>query len=194
MTMTAPVSISGQPFDPETAIARARQLVGKELSAERLERYRWLLGRYPERMAIILPVLRLVEEEWGVIDQDGMRYVAALLDCPPSQVMGVVSFYTHFHTEGCGRFVLDVCMTLPCATRGAGKLLEHLERELGIKAGETTPDGLFTIRKVECLASCATAPMLQCGQKYYEQLTEKDVSALIETLRREAGASPGGQS
>ena len=85
-------------------------------------------------------------------------------------------------------------MTLPCALRGAGALLGHLESKLGIKAGETTEDGMFTIRKVECLASCGSAPMLQCGSDFHEQLDEKKVDALIDSMRASAGESKGGKS
>ncbi len=142
-----------------------------------------LLGRYPDKQAALLPVLRLAEEEFGNIDDASVMLVAETLDLSPGYVWGVLTFYTHYRREGDGKYLLQVCSTLPCALRGCSDIQHHLEEKLGIEAGETTEDGLFTLKKVECLGSCDTAPVVQVNEKYHENLDAEELDKLLETLR-----------
>jgi NADH-quinone oxidoreductase E subunit len=147
-----------------------------------LEEFHRTVARYPVKEAALLPTLRLAEREFGSITDDAMIYVAELLDLPPARVHGVFTFYTHFRRPGWGRHVLQVCCTLPCALRGALDLVGHLKRRLGIDVGGTTADGRFTLLKVECLASCGTAPALQVNDVYHENLTIEQLDALLAQL------------
>ena len=127
-----------------------------------------ICSRYPKREAALLPVLRLLEREFGSISDEGMKYVAKLVGVPPAKVFGVVTFYTHYKREGEGKYHLQVCGTLPCALRGGVDLYRHLAKSLGIRAGQTTPDGVFTLKKVECLANCDKSPCLQVNEDYLD--------------------------
>ena len=163
--------MSGTPIEIKLFSKKAREFI------------EWLLGRYPNKQAALLPVLRLAEEEFGNIDDSSVMLVADTLDLSPGYVWGVLTFYTHYRREGDGKYLLQVCSTLPCALRGCDKVQRKLEEKLGIKAGETTGDGLFTLKKVECLGSCDTAPVLQVNEKYHENLDVEDLDELLETLR-----------
>ena len=143
----------------------------------------WLLGRYPDKQAALLPVLRLAEEEFGNIDDASVMLVAKTLELSPGYVWGVLTFYTHYRREGDGKYLLQVCSTLPCALRGCREIQRRLEDKLGIEAGETTEDGLFTLKKVECLGSCDTAPVVQVNEKYHENLDSEALDKLLENLR-----------
>tara|TARA_B100000809_G_scaffold223800_1_gene233540 strand:- start:2724 stop:3218 length:495 start_codon:yes stop_codon:yes gene_type:complete len=143
----------------------------------------WLLGRYPDKQAALLPVLRLAEEEFGNIDDASVMLVAKTLELSPGYVWGVLTFYTHYRREGDGKYLLQVCSTLPCALRGCREIQHRLEDKLGIEAGETTEDGLFTLKKVECLGSCDTAPVVQVNEKYHENLDSEALDKLLENLR-----------
>ena len=157
-------------------------------SAEAMKEYEWLLTRYPTKEAALLPTLRIAEQEFGNLDPAAMKYVADLMGFSPAKVLGVVTFYTHYRREGTGTYHLQICSTLSCALRGSRDICSHIGERLGIDVGETTEDGLFTLSKVECLASCDTAPMLQCNDDYHEGLTTDDVDHLIDRLREEAKA------
>ena len=143
----------------------------------------WLLGRYPDKQAALLPVLRLAEEEFGNIDDASVMLVAKTLELSPGYVWGVLTFYTHYRREGDGKYLLQVCSTLPCALRGCREIQHRLEDKLGIEAGETTEDGLFTLKKVECLGSRDTAPVVQVNEKYHENLDSEALDKLLENLR-----------
>lgn len=153
--------------------------MAKTLSEKGQKKFEWLLGRYPEKRAALLPTLRLIEEEFGSIDHEGMQLAAELIGCSPAEVMGVVSFYTHYRLADEGRHVIWVCNTLPCALRGARDLTTAIEEKLGIGPGETTKDGRFTLKKTECLASCNTAPCLQIGDDHYDNVTPEQLDDLF---------------
>src|SRR6187551_2028032 len=145
-----------------------------------------IIKRYPEgrQKSALLPVLHLAQAEFdGWLSPAVMDYVASLLNIKPIEVYEVASFYSMYNLEPVGKCLLEVCQTGPCWLRGADDIVAHLEKKLGIKNGETTPDGMFTLKTVECLGSCGTAPMLQCGAEYYEDLTIEKVDALVETLK-----------
>ena len=154
-----------------------------EFSPDAKQHYEWLLTRYPHQEAVLLPAIRLAEEEFGNLGAAELLYVAEVTGLPPARVFGVFTFYTHYRRPGTGKYHLQVCSTLSCALRGSEELCEHLKKKLDIDIGETTEDGLFTVSKVECLASCDTAPMLQCNADYHENLTLDDVDELIDRLR-----------
>lgn len=154
------------------------------LTPERERELADILGRYPTKMAACIPLLHLCQDQSGHIDDEIITWVAHTLDLPPAHVKGVVTFYTLFNQHKVGKHQLWVCRTLPCALRGAGEVLEHCEKRLGIKPGETTPDGQITLRTAECLASCATAPMVQVDKEYHENLTVAAVDALLDRLQR----------
>ena len=155
----------------------------KVFSQKAAEFIEWLLGRYPDKQAALLPVLRLAEEEFGNIDDASVMLVAKTLELSPGYVWGVLTFYTHYRREGDGKYLLQVCSTLPCALRGCREIQHRLEEKLGIEAGETTEDGLFTLKKVECLGSCDTAPVVQVNEKYHENLDAGELDKLLEKLR-----------
>ena len=154
----------------------------RELSAAGKARLEWLYTRYPMREAVLLPALRLAEEEFGVIDGPAIECVARETGISPGTIWGVLTFYTHYRRAGDGKYVVQVCSTLPCALRGCRDLVHHLERRLGIRPGETTPDGKLTLKKVECLASCDTAPVVQINDDYHEQLTLEKLDAILDGL------------
>ncbi len=140
--------------------------------------------RYPIKRSALLHGLRLLEREAGYLTEAGMRDVAALLEISPHDVYEVATFYTLFHLQPKGDYLLQVCRTLPCALCGAESLLAHLEKRLGIREGETTADGKFTLVTVECLAACDKAPVMQVNDDYYESLTLDQVDRLIEQWRQ----------
>jgi len=170
--MSAPAS------PPQTGAAGAR----REFSTEARKRIDWLYTRYPVKEAALLPVLRVAEEQFGVIDNDAVDLVAREVGVSPGYVLGVLTFYTHYRRDGDGKYVLQVCSTLPCALRGCREVVHHLEQKLNLKPGETTADGRFTLKKVECLGSCDTAPVVQINDDYHENLSLEKLDAILEGL------------
>jgi NADH-quinone oxidoreductase subunit E len=145
-----------------------------------------LISRYPEgqQKSALLPILHIAQEELGGhLSVDIMDYVASLLDIQPIEVYEVATFYSMFYLEKVGKYVIEVCHTGPCAISGGEKILKHLHEILEIKSGETTQDGLFTLKEVECLGSCGTGPVMQVNTEYYEKLTPERVDQLLEELR-----------
>lgn len=146
-------------------------------------------SRYPEVMPAVMPVLWLAQDKFGHVAPPVQQLVADTLGLPPAHVQGVASFYTQYYKEEKGKFVLDVCTSFSCQLCGGYDILHHLENKLGIKAGETTEDGLFSIQSVECLGACGYAPMLQVtNDKYVNNLTSEKVDKLIDDLK--AGKEP----
>lgn len=139
-------------------------------------------GRYK---SALLPALHFAQAYYGWLSPGTMDRVASLLEIEPIEVYEVASFYSMYHLAPVGRFVLEVCRTSPCCLAGAEKIISYLEQSLEIKVGETTADGVFTLKTVECLAACGTAPVLQIGPsyEYHENLTEKTVIELLDRLR-----------
>src|SRR5215831_14013388 len=155
-----------------------------EFSAQSKQRVEKLLTRYPTKQAALLPVLHVAQEEFGHLPDEVIELVSRTLDLPAAHIYGVVTFYTMFHREKHGRNELMVCTNISCMLRGAYPILEHIEKRLGIKPGETTPDGAFTLVEEECLAACANAPMMICGNDYFLDLTPKKVDTILEDLRK----------
>ena len=142
-----------------------------------------LRKRYPTAQALVLPVLWIVQEQEGYISEDSMRYVAALLGLPFGHILGVVTFYTMLHSKPAGKHHIEICTNVSCMLRGSGKILEYLEKKLGIKAGEVSPDKRWSLAEAECMGSCGTAPMLAVGDEYYENLTIAKIDALLENFK-----------
>jgi NADH-quinone oxidoreductase subunit E len=153
--------------------------MAKTFSAEGMKEFDWIVSRYPNKRAALLPTLRLLEKEFGRVDPEGMELAAKLIGMSPAEVLGVATFYTHYKRESDGKYVMWVCNTLPCALRGARQMTEAIEKKLGVKAGGTTADGKFTLKKAECLASCDTAPCLQVDEDHYENVTEAGLDAIL---------------
>jgi NADH-quinone oxidoreductase subunit E len=161
-------------------------------SPETLSTAQRLIRRYPEgrQKSALIPILHLAQAEFGGwLSPETMDYVAELLSIKPIEVYEVASFYSMFNLKPTGTCVLEVCRTAPCWLKGSDDLVAHFEKRLGIKEGETTADGMFTLKTVECLGSCGTAPMLQCGHQYHENLTPEKADALLQELRQ-AGSRP----
>lgn len=155
------------------------------LSAQsRAEIDTWIAKYPPERKSsAVMAALRIAQEQnGGWLTTELMDAVAAYLDMPPIAVYEVATFYSMYEHEPVGRHKFCVCTNISCMLRGAEEIVAHLEKRLGIKAGETTPDGKFTIKIVECLGACVGAPMLQLGKKYYELLTPEKIDELLAGL------------
>jgi NADH-quinone oxidoreductase subunit E len=165
---------------------------GKQVafSPESMTKAQEIIARYPEgkQKSALLPILHLAQNEFGGwLSAESMDYVARLLHIQPIEVYEVATFYSMYNLKPVGRFLLEVCHTGPCMIRGAEKMLEQLQQKLGIKVGETTPDRLFTLKTVECLAACGYAPMMQVGERYHEFLdTDEKVDRLLEEFRKKS--------
>ena len=141
-----------------------------------------IVAKYPQPKAALLPVLWEVQKAKGAIDLEAEEWVANRLGVAASHVHGCVTFYTMYKQRPSGRYHIQLCTTLSCMLRGSDELMRHLEKKLGIKEGETTPDRKFSLVRVECLGSCGTAPMFQLNDTYYENLTIEAVDRLLTSL------------
>jgi NADH-quinone oxidoreductase E subunit len=153
------------------------------LSAGSMRQVEELLSHYPVKRSAVLPVLWVIQREHGWISPGGLKLAARLVELPEPEVFGIATFYTMFNLKPVGRHHLQVCMTLSCSLMGSDRLFRHLEKKLGIGHGETTADGRFTLRRVECLAACGGGPCMQVNLDYHENLDEKKADALLETLK-----------
>jgi NADH-quinone oxidoreductase subunit E len=155
-------------------------------SSESKQQIEKILGRYPNKMAACLPVLHVAQEEFGHVSRDAMDLVAEVLELPPSHVYGVATFYTMYNKQPVGRYHVQACTNVSCMLCGAHDVLGRLEKKLGIRAGETTRDGLFTLSEVECLAYCGTAPAVQINDEIHELVSPDKVDELIDRLKAKA--------
>ncbi len=153
-----------------------------ELSKESKKRIEQALGRYPEKRAALLPILHIIQEELGYVSEEAEEDIAAIVEVPVVKVREVLSFYTLYLREPVGKYHLQLCRTISCTLRGHRDILKCLEEKLGIKDGETTADGKFTLSTVECLAACETAPMMQLNEKYYGNLTPEKIEEILASL------------
>jgi NADH-quinone oxidoreductase subunit E len=159
-----------------------------EFNRETLDLVNKIIKRYPEgrQKSALLPVLHIAQaENQGWLSSETMEYVASLLDIQPIEVFEVASFYSMFNLQPVGNCVIEVCQTGPCMLKGSEEILAHFENRLGIKSGETTTDGKFTIKTVECLAACGNAPVIQVGTEYHENLTTQQADDLLEKWQAE---------
>jgi NADH-quinone oxidoreductase subunit E len=161
-------------------------------SPETVEKVQVLIKRYPEgrQKSALLPVLHMAQEELGgYLSVDVMDYVASLLNIQPIEVYEVATFYSMFYLEKVGKYVIEVCQTGPCAICGGENILDYLQKKLNIKTGETTPDGLFTLKVVECLGACGYAPVMQINTVFYEFLTNDKIDQILEKLTIQSNES-----
>ena len=157
-----------------------------EFSSEKINRVNELIARYPEgkQKSALLPVLHLAQEQFnGWLDVPVMDYVAGLLNIEPIEVYEVASFYSMYNLRPVGKHLFEVCQTGPCMLNGSDDIIDYIKEKLNIKVGETTADGMFTLKTVECLGACGYAPMMQYGKTYREHLTKEKVDAIIEECR-----------
>lgn len=158
-------------------------------SEEVLEEVRQIIAKYPEgrQKSALIPVLHLAQREFGGwLDVPVLDYIAELLSIKPIEVYEVATFYTMFNLKPVGKYVIEICITGPCMLRGSDKLLEYVKQKLGIDEGETTADGLFTIKSAQCLGACGYAPMMQLGKFYQENLTKEKIDEILELCRQGA--------
>ena len=141
-----------------------------------------IIAKYPTKKSAVMPLLWISQKHWGWLSHDVIRLVAKRLELPPAHVLTVATFYTMFKKQPTGEYLLQVCHTLSCKLAGADELIAHIEQKLGIKDGETTPDGKFTLMRVECLASCGSGPMMQVNDDFHEMLTDERVDALLDAM------------
>lgn len=158
--------------------------MSKEFSAEAQSKIAALCERYPSKKPVVLAALHLAQKELGQLDDDAIRLVARTLDLPVAHVLGVSTFYTMFRPTPGGVNTLRVCTNISCMLRGGYDVLEALERRLGIKRGEVTPDGGFAIVEEECIAACANAPAIVCGTHYFLDATPAQVDEIIAFCKR----------
>jgi len=158
-----------------------------EFSPELISKFDDIVRRYPQgkQKSALLPILHLVQAEFGWLSAAAMDKVAGYLHLQDIEVYEVATFYSMYFMRPQGKYVLEVCRTGPCCLVGAEKIMDHIEQQLGVKEGEVTPDGLFSWRGVECLAACGYGPVLQIGPEYtfYENLTNESVDKLIADLK-----------
>lgn len=156
---------------------------------EKLAEVKAIINRYPEgkQKSALLPVLHLAQQEFdGWLDVPVMDYVASLLKIEPIEVYEVASFYSMYNLKPVGKYMFEVCQTGPCMLNGSDDIIAYIKEKLNIAVGETTADGMFTLKTVECLGACGYAPMMQLGKIYKEHLTKEKVDNIIATCRANA--------
>ncbi len=159
-----------------------------QFGEEAMKTVQTIISHYPEgkQKSALLPVLHIAQAEFGGwLSPETMDYVASILRIKPIEVFEVASFYSMYNLKPMGKCVLEVCQTSSCWLNGAEDIVKYIEKKLNIKVGETTKDGMFSLKVAECLGSCGTAPMLQCGASYHENLTYEKVDAILETYKTE---------
>lgn len=158
------------------------------ISEQAKERMRAIAARYPVARSAVLPSLYIVQEEEGYITPEGVQAIAEVIGLTTDDVESVATFYTMYHKEQPGKKVIKVCTSISCYLRGCDDLMASMEQRLGIKNGETTPDGRYTLLGVECLASCGTAPVFQVNGEFVENVTLESAKEVLDELDRELDA------
>ncbi len=157
-----------------------------QFSETNLAKVNEIISRYPEgkQKSALLPVLHLAQTTFdGWLDVPVMDYVATLLNLEPIEVYEVASFYSMYNLKPVGKYLFEVCQTGPCMLNGSEDIIGYIKQKLNIAVGETSADGLFTLKTVECLGACGYAPMMQFGKTYREHLTKEKVDAIIDECR-----------
>lgn len=160
-----------------------------KFSDEKLNKVREVIARYPEgkQKSALIPLLHLAQENFGGwLNTETMDYVAELLQLDPIEVYEVATFYSMFNLKPEGKYLFEVCHTGPCMLNGSDNIIDYIKERLSIGVGETTADGMFTLKTVECLGACGYAPMMQLGKHYREHLTKEKVDQIIEECRKNA--------
>jgi NADH-quinone oxidoreductase subunit E len=157
-----------------------------KFSENKLQEVQTIINRYPEgkQKSALIPLLHLAQEEFGGwLSPESMDYVASLLGIEPIEAYEVATFYSMYNLQPVGKHLFEVCHTGPCMLNGSDKIINYIKTKLNIGVGETTEDGMFTLKTVECLGACGYAPLMQLGKHYREHLTEEKVDAIIEECR-----------
>ena len=163
-----------------------------QFSDDKLKEVQRIISFYPEgkQKSAVIPVLHLAQQEFGGwLDVPVMDYVASLLNLTSIEVYEVATFYSMFNLKPVGRYMFEVCQTGPCMISGSDDIIDYIGEKLGIKPGQTTSDGMFTLKTVECLGACGYAPMMQMGKHYKEHLTKQKVDQVIDECRRNAASN-----
>ncbi len=141
-----------------------------------------LINKYPHKRSALIPSLHVAQKEAGYLSHETVCEIARIFDLSPSEVYEVASFYTMFHRQPVGKYVIQVCTNISCMLCNSEEIMAYLVKKLGIKPGETTPDRKFTLMEVECLGSCGTSPVVQINEDYYEDLTPEKLNRILENL------------
>jgi NADH-quinone oxidoreductase subunit E len=163
-----------------------------QFSEQKLKEVEQIVARYPagKQKSAILPVLHLAQQEFGGwLDVPVMDYVALLLQLEPIEVYEVATFYSMYNLKPVGRYMFEVCQTGPCMLNGSDDIIQYIYEKLGISPGETTNDGMFTLKTVECLGACGYAPMMQMGKTYREHLTKERIDTIVDECRKNAATN-----
>ena len=157
-----------------------------KFSENRMNEVQGIISRYPQgkQKSALIPVLHIAQQEFGGwLSTETMDYVAEVLQLKPIEVYEVATFYSMFNLKPVGKYMFEVCQTGPCMINGSDEIIQYIFEKLGIKPGETTADGIFTLKTVECLGACGYAPMMQMGKNYKEHLTKEKVDAIVESCK-----------
>jgi len=158
-------------------------------SEEKLKKVNEIKSRYPQgrQKSALIPLLHMAQEENnGWLSVEAMDYVAELLQIKPIEVYEVATFYSMYNLKPVGKYMFEVCHTGPCMLNGSDEIIDYIKQKLNIKVGETSADGMFTLKTVECLGACGYAPMMQLGKFYREHLTKEKVDQIINECRENA--------
>ncbi|MFV9875971.1 MAG: NADH-quinone oxidoreductase subunit NuoE [Rickettsiales endosymbiont of Dermacentor nuttalli] len=166
-----------------------------QFTAENLELAQRIMNKYPKdrKASAVLPLLDLVQRQEGWISKSSMNYIAHMLGMTAMRVYEVANFYTMFNLKQVGKYLLQVCGTTPCWLRGADKIMNSCKKHLSISQDETTEDGLFTLKEVECLGACVNAPVVQINDDYYEDLDENKIVEILDKLKNGESVYKGSQ-
>jgi len=157
-----------------------------KFSEDKMKEVSEIIARYPEgkQKSALIPLLHLAQEEFGGwLSPESMDYVASILNIEPIEAYEVATFYSMYNLQPVGKHLFEVCQTGPCMLNGSDRIIDYIKKKLNIGVGETTADGMFTLKTVECLGACGYAPLMQLGKNYREHLTEEKVDAIIEECR-----------
>ena len=143
-----------------------------------------IIGRYPKARSATIPLLHLAQQQDGYVTNEAIKHIGELVGATSAEILGTATFYEMFKFEPVGKYLVNICSTMSCALMGADELMHHAEHKLGIKAGSTTPDGLFTLEHAECQAACTEAPCLQVNYRHRYRVTPADLNRLIDDLSR----------
>jgi len=163
-----------------------------KFNEQQIQEFNRLVARYPEgkQKSALLPVLHLAQDTFGGwLSSDTMDYVAELLNITPIEVYEVATFYSMYNLKPVGKYMFEVCQTGPCMVSGCDNIIDYIKEKLNIGVGETTSDGMFTLKTVECLGACGYAPMMQLGKTFREHLTKEKVDSIIDECRKNAAVS-----
>jgi NADH-quinone oxidoreductase E subunit len=155
-----------------------------EFTKEEKQKITHLRTRYPDSRSLTLPLMWMIQRREGYVSNEAVDLITEELELPKIWVEEVKTWYTMFSEEQEGRYVLEVCNNITCAIMGSQEIIDQICETLNIKVGETTPDGMFTLKKAECLGSCGTAPMMQLGDNYYEMLDKETVDQILADLKK----------